>query len=191
MTNYSALLTAIAAWLHRSDLTAVIPQFVLLAEEDMNKRLRVREMEAFFAGSTVNKVLPISADVAGIKSLWPSANPESPLKVQPFERVKASTSATPTLYAIQGNSIVLNADADVEGVIYERIPALSSTNATNNILTAYPSLYLFGAMRYAYAYLKDTNAEASYAAQFQQRLDEVNQSDMRDRFTGPLTARPA
>lgn len=191
MTNYSALLTAIADWLHRTDLTAVIPQFVLLAEEDMNKRLRVREMEAFFAGSTSSKVLPISADVAGIKSLWPSATPESPLKVQPFERVKASIAATPTLYAIQGNSIVLNADADVEGVIYERIPALSSTNATNNILTAYPSLYLFGAMRYAYAFMKDTNSEASYAAQFQQRLDEVNQADMRDRFTGALTARPA
>lgn len=191
MTNYSALLTAIADWLHRSDLTAVIPQFVLLAEEDMNKRLRVREMEAQFSGTSTNKAVALPADFAGVKSLCPSATPESPLKVQPFERVKASTSATPTMYAIQGNSIVLNADTDVEGVIYERIPALSSTNATNNILTAYPSLYLFGAMRHAYAYLKDTNAEASYAAQFQQRLDEVNQADMRDRFTGALTSRPA
>lgn len=43
--TYSGLLASIAAWLDREDLTAMIPDFVTLAEARLNDRLRLAPME--------------------------------------------------------------------------------------------------------------------------------------------------
>ena len=44
ITTYSELKTAIANWLNRDDLTAVIPDFVSLVEADLNRKLRHYKM---------------------------------------------------------------------------------------------------------------------------------------------------
>jgi hypothetical protein len=46
LTNYGELKTAVANWLKRGDLTSRIPEFIALAEDRINKKLRVRAMEA-------------------------------------------------------------------------------------------------------------------------------------------------
>ena len=44
LSTYQDLQSSIAAWLMRDDLTGVIPDFIALAEADMNQRLRLRGM---------------------------------------------------------------------------------------------------------------------------------------------------
>ena len=44
ITTYSELKTAIANWLNRDDLTAVIPDFVSLVVADLNRKLRHYKM---------------------------------------------------------------------------------------------------------------------------------------------------
>ena len=46
LTQYSELKTAVANWLKRDDLTARIPEFISMMEDRVNKKLRVRAMEA-------------------------------------------------------------------------------------------------------------------------------------------------
>jgi hypothetical protein len=46
LTNYTDLQTGIQNWLQRTDLSTVIPDFIMLFEREANRRLRVREMEA-------------------------------------------------------------------------------------------------------------------------------------------------
>ena len=190
MTDYATLQAAIAAWLDRTDLTAVIPSFIALAEEDIGRDLRVREMESPLSETSTNCRIVLPSATAAVKNLWISATNE-PLRVTDLDSVIASKGATATIYAVQGCEIVLNADASVSGVTYERPTPLSSNSPTNGVLAAYPSLYLYGAMRYACAYLKDAEGEASYAAQFAQRVAAVSGSDMRDRFTAQITSRSA
>ena len=190
MTDYTTLQATIAAWLDRTDLTAVIPSFIALAEEDIGRDLRVREMEAPVSSASTNRRIVLPSATAAVKNLWVSATNE-PLRVADLDSVMASTGATATIYAVQGCELVLNAEASVSGVTYERPTPLSNNSPTNAILAAYPSIYLYGAMRYACAYLKDIEGEASYAAQFAQRVAAVSGSDMRDRFTAPLTSRAA
>ncbi len=44
ITTYSELKTALGNWLNRDDLTAVIPDFISLAETDINRKLRHYKM---------------------------------------------------------------------------------------------------------------------------------------------------
>ncbi len=44
LTNYTELQASIADFLNRSDLTSVIPDFITMAEADMNRTLRIKEM---------------------------------------------------------------------------------------------------------------------------------------------------
>ena len=45
ISTYTELQSACANWLDRSDLTSRIPEFIALAEDTLNKRLRIRGME--------------------------------------------------------------------------------------------------------------------------------------------------
>jgi hypothetical protein len=47
LQTYTDLITALGNWLQRSDLAAVLPNFVQLFEAAANRRLRVRQQEAF------------------------------------------------------------------------------------------------------------------------------------------------
>jgi hypothetical protein len=48
LASYSDLKTSIANWLNRSDLTTEIANdFIVLAEADLNSKLRVRKMNTF------------------------------------------------------------------------------------------------------------------------------------------------
>ena len=52
ITDYSSLKTSIADYLHRNDLTTVIPEFIVDAEARIYNDLRIRAMEAAFTGTT-------------------------------------------------------------------------------------------------------------------------------------------
>jgi len=43
ITTYAELQTSIATWLVRDDLTAIIPDFITLAESKFKRDIRVRE----------------------------------------------------------------------------------------------------------------------------------------------------
>ncbi len=45
ITTYTELQAAIASWLNRGDLTAQIPDFIALAEADINAQFDIRSIE--------------------------------------------------------------------------------------------------------------------------------------------------
>ena len=53
ITNYSELQTAVAAWINRTDLTALLPDFITLAESKLNRRLRTRYQETALTSQTI------------------------------------------------------------------------------------------------------------------------------------------
>lgn len=184
--TYTALLAQVASWLNRTDLTAVIPDFVRLTEERINRTLRVRQMEAMLDMEPVyQNALTIPADTLEPKTLWVEGYESTPLHVQSFESAKShQTAGIASLYAWNGSELYVNGSGVVSGVLYKKIPALA-TNSTNWLLETHPSVYLFGALMEAALY---AGGDASmWQSRFESALSEIHGNDKR--YNGPLVAR--
>lgn len=187
--NYSQITAQIAAWMNRDDLAAIIPDFISLAEERMNRALRVRQMEVVLPDTAiVDGLITLPTDAVDVKLLWVAGFENCPLKPQSLEAVIANGAyGYPVLYAWQGADLRVDGSGSVQGVLYERIPALS-TDSTNWVSEQAPGLYLFGALAEAAMYVGDDVAAQNWMARFGQVLDEVSGNDQRR--DGPLVARP-
>jgi hypothetical protein len=191
LTTYAGLQTAVAQYLHRSDLGAVIPDCITLAEERMNRVLRVRQMETALADTAIaDGIVATPADTLAVKTLWVVGFEKSPLLSSSFEFIKSrGAEGVPAYFAWQGDSFHFDGSGTVAGVLYAKIPALSESDTSNWLLAAHPSAYLNGTLLEAAIYLRDEAAIAFHEARFTQVLDAIAGGDMRDRFSGPLVVR--
>ena len=126
--TYSELLAKVAAWLNRTDLTGVIPDFVELAEERINRHLRVRAMEVNLAATPiVDNEITLASDVLDVKTLWVPGYEGTPLKPQTLETVIANgVEGIPAIFAHKaGNVLRFDGSGSVQGVLYQRIPVLA------------------------------------------------------------------
>lgn len=189
ISTYTELQTAIANWINRTDLTDRIPEFIALAEAQMSRRLRVRQMvtraeaalSAEFTAAPSDVLEPIAltleiseTDIRLLQHLAP-------------ERLlaeKASlgnvTAAEPEFWSLVGSSIQLlpqpNQSYDSEFTYYAKIPALAS-NSTNWLLSAYPDAYLYGALLQAAPYLIDDERVITWGTLFQAALSDIQLSN--------------
>jgi hypothetical protein len=191
ITNYNGLIVKLGRWMNRGDLDSIYPDFIALAEERIYRLLRVRQMEATLSATAIaNGLIALPASMVGIKTLWLDGYEESPLLPQTYEFVLSHDSGgLATHWALAGDGIYFNGTGTVEGVIYESVPELSETDSTNWLLTAHPSLYLFGSLMEAHLYIKDQEQAQMWEARFGRAIDEVMGADKRDMLNGPLQAR--
>ena len=73
--NYAELQTTVADWLHRADLSGVLPTFIKLAESRINRDLRVDEMVKVVAGSMTDSTITLPNDFRQIKGLLVNDKP--------------------------------------------------------------------------------------------------------------------
>lgn len=186
--NYTDISTRVADWINRGDLTARIPDFIALAEERMNRALRVRQMESSLAATAItNNLITPAANVIDVKALWVPNYERTPLTPQTLESVIAGGyQGTPTMYAWDGANLRFDGAGSVQGVLYVRIPVLA-TASTNWVSEGPWSLYLWGALMEASLFVKDANAAATWEGRFLQVLDELRGNDQRR--SGPMVAR--
>jgi hypothetical protein len=69
LNSYSALRTSIGDWLNRDDLTAVIPDFISLAEAQMERRLPTQKMVKRANATIDTPFSAVPADFLSMKSL--------------------------------------------------------------------------------------------------------------------------
>lgn len=186
--NYSDISTRVADWINRGDLSARIPDFIELAEERMNRALRVRQMEMSLVATPItdNLITP-AADVIDVKALWVPNYERTPLHPQALESVIAGGyQGTPTMYAWDGANLRFDGAGDVQGVLYARIPALAVAS-TNWVSDGPWSLYLWGALLEASLFVKNAADAATWEGRFTQVLDELQGNERRR--SGPMVAR--
>ena len=190
IVDYATLTSAIAAWLNRSDLTGRIPDFIQLAEEKFNRRLRCRQMEeALAVTAIVDEEISIPTGIIAVKALWIDGNGDPPLKAQTLEYVVSNyRNSIAKHYAWNASTFRFDGIGSVAGVLYKRITPLSLANPTNWILDNHPSAYLFGALQEAAIYIKDDASRDYWNARQDSVILEIHGNDGRDRFSGPLRA---
>lgn len=196
LTTYSGLLSSIAGWLMRDDLTSVIPDFVTLAEADMNRRLRLRSMMVRATTTLTGdgyETLPTD-----FLQMWRLTLDDQEIEFSPTVHMagyaEAYSGLAPSYFSIIGEQIQFAPVGPVAGGVlemtyYASIPALSDANPTNAVLTASPSLYLYGSLMQAAPYLLDDARLQTWGMLYTQAAELLGNADDRAEFAGPLVIR--
>jgi hypothetical protein len=198
LATYGDLKSTVKSFLHRTDLDGDIPTFITLAESELNRRLRVREMEVR-ATSTMQQYLDMPADFLELRNIQINDG------VSNISLVYMSPTDIDLHYGLRtGRPIAFTFVADqfqfapspdsgyqVEIDYYQRIPALSDTNTTNWLLSAYADVYLAASMVQAAWYIQDASAMQAWQARLNSSIEQLEKSDRKSRFGGPnMSIRP-
>lgn len=194
ITTYDELKTAIADFLNRDDLTAVIPTFISLAEADMQRRVRHWRMEKRSTAELDTQYSAIPADFVEVIRVYVTSGDTKPLELisqaELLDRKAKSlnTSGTPAYYAFTTGEIEIypapDGTYDVELYYIASIPALSDSSTANWLLERYPDAYLYGALVHAAPYLNDDARIQVFAALYQSAIDAINAESERSKFGG-------
>ena len=140
ITTYSELKTAVADWLNRSDLTSVIPNFISLAEAQMNRQIRHRKMVTRADATLDTPYFAVPSDWLENIRFQLNTNPITPLKFITAEQLAEDSqiyipSGQPMFYTMVGQQfqVLPNPDSSYTGelVYYAKIPSLSDAAPTN------------------------------------------------------------
>lgn len=191
MTTWVQLQDDFAQYIKRTDVTSRISGYVALFETRAGRKLRVRQQETAFTGTTdANQRIALPVDWAAFKVLRDDAD-QRVLKPQSLESVLASRrypGGTPTMYAIDAGFARFDGAGSVTGVYFARIPGLVA-NGSNWLSVAAYDAYLFGTLAEAHVDAFDEERAQLYSARADAALQELIDNDRRDRFGGPLVAR--
>jgi hypothetical protein len=194
LSTYAELKTSIGDWLNRADLTAVIPDFISLAEAQVERTLRTRQMIVRANASFDAQYGAVPADFLETKSLkLTSTNPQTPLQFLSIdaldaEMAKFTASGRPKFFGIVGGQfrIVPTPDSNytTELTYYAKLSKLSTSNTTNWLLTSNPDIYLYGALLQAAPYLQDDARIQTWATLYERALNDSQTADDRSASSG-------
>lgn len=196
LDTYAALQTSVAGFLNRADLTAVIPDFITLAEAQILRRLMKswndghslpRKMVSRNAAFSISaELVNLPTDFLGLLALSIDATPTKLRYVKPdtFAREKVRRGVvipanTPQIYTVVGTQFQFlpAPDATYTGTLiyWQKFGALSS--GVNWILQDHPDVYLYGALTQSAPYLMDDHRIGVWGTLFTQALDDLIKSD--------------
>jgi hypothetical protein len=194
LTTYTELKTSIGDWLNRSDLTTAIPDFISLAEAQIERTLRTRQMIVRANASFDAQYGAVPADFLETKSLkLTSTNPETPLQFLSIdaldnEMTKYTASGKPKFFGVVGGQfrIVPTPDSNytTELTYYAKLTKLSSSVASNWLLSSSPDIYLYGALLQAAPYLQDDARIQTWATLYERALNDLQTADDRGASSG-------
>jgi len=205
-TDYTSLVTEITNYAIRAgDVTfiAMIPTFISYAEVAFTRQLRIRQMEQVatvsLSATDSNGYLALPTDYLEFRSVVVLSNPIStldyvtPQKMRMLESQSAVGGSTPAYFTVIGNQMKFYPNPGTSSTLYADVvyyakpAALGSTNATNNILAAYPDLYLHGSLLQAYTWAKDASGIQLEAQAVSAIIADIKKADVRAEYPG-LTA---
>ena len=189
ITNYSELKTQIASWVNRSDFDSVIPVFIQLAEKQIKRKLRIREMirTVSLTASADTATVALSGATGFVEVIHAQlADSDRTLLqyLQPsslFTHSNSTTAGTPKYYTIATNS------SDVEEIhlrpvqstntnfefTYYAFDDLSADNISNIILSKHPEIYLYLSLANTSSYLIDDERVPLWTTLAQASMSEV------------------
>jgi hypothetical protein len=196
LTTYAELKTSVGDWLNRTDLATAIADFVSLAEAQIERQLRTRQMivraNASFAAAAEYGTVP--DDFLETKSIKLDTNPITYLSFQTIDAMDQLSNTTylssgkPLYFSIVGSQFRLLPIPDgaytAELVYYAKLAKLSNTNTTNWLLTQAPDVYLYGSLLQAAPYLQDDARISVWSSLYQAGLEQLQIADDRGSTSG-------
>lgn len=199
VSTYSELLTALANWTHRSDLSGRDAEAVDNFEAKVSRRLKLKDMEASTTSTMVSGTATISVPdgMTDLRSIIfvPVSGAIRKLEYITPEQADAKEYADegiPRWYTFVGGAIRLypTPDAAYSYTLkyYKRVVALGSTTGytTNWLLSNHPDLYLYGSLVELCAFTGDDPRLMVWKQAVEEGLKELERADRKERFKAPV-----
>jgi hypothetical protein len=193
-TNYTDLQASVAAYLGRSDLTAVIPDFIRFAEIRLSRDLRTRSMLKSATAPTVaaDARVALPTDFLEIRDLFVQGNPRMPvtyLSPSAFTRdARADESGLPVFYTVLASEFQFAPIPDtvytLEILYYAQPTVLSGSNPSNVFLANYPDALLYGALIEAEPYLINDARSNTWATLYDRAIKNISDADQGGEYSG-------
>lgn len=195
MTTFATLQADVKDAMGRTD----IPSYVYrLTQAGINRDLRILEMQSETTLTASGEIVSLPSDFLEAESLYIDSG-GSRTRLVPItemsQAVRHNSSGRPYYYAVHDGEITLSPVPDGSYTItlryYARLANFSADGDTNDILTRYPGLYLYGALTHAAVWAKDTESAQTYNAAYTNELDRLKKADVKRRHRGPIIQRSA
>ena len=194
ISTYAELKTEVADFSHRSDLTSKMDSFTLLAESIINKDLRVLENEVRLEVTFDDAFYSPPSNFMALRAIHiVNDSARVPIKQytpQQLDSLYSKATGTANGFAIHGGQIELrpapsvSATVDGELTYYARVDSLVS-NSTNDILTAYPMIYLSAMMIQVNLYLQDDGEMAKWVSAYNSQIEQANKTSSGSQYVLP------
>lgn len=194
LTNYSELQSTIASYLARSDLTAMIPDFIRLAETRLRRELRIRQMlkVSTTTATAGDSTIELPSDFLQMRDLHLNTNPVTSLEyLSPsalFRNSRTADSGLPHQYTVLAEEFQLSPVPDSNYTLsllyYAAPPFLSTGNTTNAFTNTCPDLLLYGALGEAETYIMNDPRLQTWAALYERALNALTVSDDSGEYAG-------
>ena len=195
IASYSDLKTSIANFLHRADLTSMIPEFIVDAEARIYRELRVRAMETALSSTIASGTIAVPSGFLEMKFCYVEGSAAQKLERKDAEWIYTnyptrSASGKPVFFAREAETFIFGPYPDstytIKGVYYKRLAALSDSNTTNWFITDAPDLLRYAALCEAAPYLKDDRRIAIWESKYREAKAAIERTDKRESSSGSL-----
>jgi hypothetical protein len=196
LATYTDLLASVATYLHRADLTANIPDFVVLAEARIARDLRIRKQITTTTLTAIagNQALALPSDWLELENLTVNVSPARNLSYMTVEQLDSKYptndyTGTPAVYTIEADSLLFGPTPDAAysiGLIYyARFPVLSVAT-TNWLMTNHPGIYLFSTLAEAAPFIGNDERIAVWDAKYRADFRSLQEQDDRATHSGSV-----
>ena len=193
LSTFAELKSSIADWLNRDDLTSVIPDFITLAEAQMNRSIRHWRMEKRVETTLDEQYENLPSDfLETLELTLTDGDMLTLIATADMQRRKRDsvTSGKPKYYRVSSDQFEFYPAPDSSYTLslqyYGKTPALSDSNTSNWILEYAPDLYLYGSLLQAAPYLGDDVRVQTWGALYGSALQAIEQENMTAKYSGPL-----
>lgn len=194
LATFDELKQSVIDQTHRNDLDLKMDDFVTLAENEMRANedeplnIRANELISSTVAVVDSALVPLPTNYQSSRSLRITLG-ETQFRIvyqTPANMVRRNGSGDPCFYTIFGDNIQFDINAKEAFTVtfeYESdLTPLAELNQTNNILTKYPNVYLFGALKQAFAFAEDDEQTLKYHSLFMDAITATNNAEKLGRF---------
>jgi len=175
LSNYTELQSSISSWLQRDDLTAQIPDFINICESYLNDDLRLRSMitEATVTPSQVNSY--VSLPDGFIEAIAFVDENNNPIQQIHHDMLQGLDSTNNNYYSVTSRINFPTAASSALSYTMTYYKGMDLiTNTTNDVLTNYPNLYLYGSLLQAEMFLKNDKRIGTWHDLYDKAMRKAN-----------------
>lgn len=196
VTNYGELKTALAGYIHRTDLEDMIETFIRMAQVRISRDLDDNALETSGTVSVTagTKTASIPTGLIQTYHIQVSSGSTAYMLRQDTllgveNRNASEVSGVPTHYARNGNQFIFAPTPDADGsypIYYKkRLTAFSADVDTDDILTDYPNIYIYASMIESAPYLRDGTFVKTWKELYTEEVRAINDQAYEAKFLGP------
>lgn len=184
LEDYAGLKSAITTWTARADLAPQADDFIDLCEAEINRTMRgMKQITTVTLTPDANSRVTLPADYIQFRNVATLTPQRISLDAMPpggmDDANPLRTAGGPPMFSVDGSTILIMPPTvdNIELEYFAKIPGLSATNTTNWLLAKAPNVYLYGCLKYAFLFTRNSQGVEAYALLFTKAMDEVLQEE--------------